>query len=140
MPAVVLKDLNLRDCLSLLPAMPVGRLIYIEQGQPQIRTANFVVIDGNVILRGSHGSWADKINGAAVAFEADQIDPDTHIGWNVIVHGHATVITDPAELASLSYVGRTAWVDSANDRFLKVDTHEIVGQRVQLISVLTEAN
>ncbi|GAA3148546.1 hypothetical protein GCM10017687_77250 [Streptomyces echinatus] len=36
-----------------------------------------------------------------VAYEADAIDPETHLGWSVVVTGYARLVTDPAELARL---------------------------------------
>jgi hypothetical protein len=34
-----------------------------------------------------------------VAYEADSIDPDTHLGWSVVVTGYAGLVTDPRRLA-----------------------------------------
>jgi hypothetical protein len=36
--------------------------------------------------------------GVVVAYEADVIDPDTHVGWSVVATGYAGLVTDQAEL------------------------------------------
>ncbi|MBJ6999080.1 pyridoxamine 5'-phosphate oxidase family protein [Streptomyces sp. CRPSP2-6A1] len=37
--------------------------------------------------------------GVVVAYEADAIDPETHLGWSVVVTRYARLVTDRAELA-----------------------------------------
>ena len=34
-----------------------------------------------------------------VAYEADTIDPATHLGWSVVATGYARLVTDPEEPA-----------------------------------------
>ncbi|WP_181800149.1 glycine radical domain-containing protein [Streptomyces ipomoeae] len=43
---------------------------------------------------------ARAVNGAVVAFEADEVDTSARAGWSVVVTGRATVVTDPAERAA----------------------------------------
>ncbi len=37
--------------------------------------------------------------GVVVAYEADVIDPETHLAWSVVVTGYARPVTDPEELS-----------------------------------------
>ncbi|GAA3113937.1 hypothetical protein JOF29_003666 [Kribbella aluminosa] len=84
------------DCLRLLGSVPLGRLVYTSGGLPAVRLVNFVLDDDTVVLSTASG---DKLRAAergdVVAFEADDVDLERHVGWTVTAIGHLSVV--PAE-------------------------------------------
>lgn len=67
--------------------------------------------DGGVLLCTSAASELVRaIDGAVVAFEADEVHAVAHWGWSVVVTGSASVVTDPAEHERLSRTGPPSWV------------------------------
>ncbi|MFF7969885.1 pyridoxamine 5'-phosphate oxidase family protein [Streptomyces sp. NPDC007905] len=100
-------DLDRAEALRLLAGVPLGRLVFTRQALPTIRPVNHVLDGGDIVIRTHEGaaltSQAQQVDGTGVvvAYEADSIDPDTHLGWSVVVTGYARLVTDPDELARI---------------------------------------
>ncbi|MEU6379902.1 pyridoxamine 5'-phosphate oxidase family protein [Streptomyces sp. NPDC046909] len=132
------RELDRLECLRRLAKAPVGRIVHTRQALPAVLPVNFCLDgDGAVLLRTSAGSeLARAVDGAVVAFEADEVDAVTHSGWSVVVIGRATVVTDPAEHARLCRVGPRSWAPSPEEVFVRVGPdlvtgRELVGGRTQ---------
>lgn len=97
----VLTHLSEAESLRRLGSVSLGRIVFTSKALPAIRPVNHIVHNGDVIIR-SHGG-AEIVtyarDGGVVAYEADVIDPDDHLGWSVIVTGRAVLVTDPDEVA-----------------------------------------
>lgn len=91
--------------MRFLGSVSLGRVVFTRHALPTVRPVNHTVVDGDIVIR-THGD-ADLTRytrqtggeGAVVAYEADDLDPDTHLGWSVVVTGYARLVTDPRELA-----------------------------------------
>ncbi|MFJ7900152.1 pyridoxamine 5'-phosphate oxidase family protein [Streptomyces sp. NPDC096198] len=97
-------DLDHAEALRLLGSVSLGRIVFTRQALPTVRPVNHVLDNGDVVIRThegaaltSHAQPADS-TGVVVAYEADAIDPDTHLGWSVVVTGYAHLVTEPLEL------------------------------------------
>ncbi|MET8722161.1 MULTISPECIES: pyridoxamine 5'-phosphate oxidase family protein [Streptomyces] len=97
-------NLDHAEALRLLGSVSLGRIIFTRQALPTVRPVSHVMDDGDIVIRTpegaaltSHAQQADS-TGVVVAYEADAIDPDTHLGWSVVVTGYAQLVTDPVEL------------------------------------------
>ncbi|WP_225101710.1 pyridoxamine 5'-phosphate oxidase family protein [Streptomyces sp. CoH27] len=100
-------DLDRTEALRLLGSVPLGRIVFTRQALPAVRPVNHVLDDGDIVIRTHEGAAltsqaceADS-TGVVVAYAADAIDPDTRLGWTVVVTGYACLVTDPAELARI---------------------------------------
>ncbi|MFE0349627.1 pyridoxamine 5'-phosphate oxidase family protein [Streptomyces griseoluteus] len=97
-------DLGHAEALRLLGSVSLGRIVFTRQALPTVRPVDHVLDDGDIVIRTPEGaaltSHAQEVEstGVVVAYEADAIDPDTHLGWSVVVTGYARLVTDPAEL------------------------------------------
>jgi nitroimidazol reductase NimA-like FMN-containing flavoprotein (pyridoxamine 5'-phosphate oxidase superfamily) len=95
-----LEPLSRGESLQLLSSVAVGRLVFTHLALPAIRPVNHVVDGDQVIIRAYVGSAIDTAvgnnTGMVVAYEADLIDPDTHLGWSVIIVGRACRVSDGA--------------------------------------------
>ncbi len=90
------------ECLQLLDThLPkVGRLGIVSDGRPDVLPVNYAVVGGEVVFRTGLGEkLAVAVDGAPVAFEVDAIDQSWQEGWSVVVHGHAQLLHDDAEIA-----------------------------------------
>ena len=98
-----LEALPRAESLRLLGTVSLGRLVFTHLALPAIRPVNHAVAGEQIVLRAYLGTAISTAVrdgfGTVVAYEADLIDPDTHLGWSVIVVGRATRLTDPAEAA-----------------------------------------
>jgi nitroimidazol reductase NimA-like FMN-containing flavoprotein (pyridoxamine 5'-phosphate oxidase superfamily) len=102
------------ECKRLLATATVGRLGLTVRGLPWVVPVRFV-FDGSRILVdvGTNPAIAAGARDAVVAFETDDVDPDTHERWSVMatgiareVHwswseGHATTNHDGGTLLAL---------------------------------------
>ncbi|NBE54542.1 pyridoxamine 5'-phosphate oxidase family protein [Streptomyces boluensis] len=98
--------LDRAEALRLLSGVSVGRIAFTEHALPAIRPVNHILDHGDIVIRTHEGAAltaqahrADTGTGVVVAYEADAIDPRTHLGWSVVVTGYAQVVTDPADLS-----------------------------------------
>ncbi|MFE9609752.1 pyridoxamine 5'-phosphate oxidase family protein [Streptomyces sp. NPDC006012] len=98
-------DLDRAEALRLLGSVSLGRVVFTRHALPTVRPVNHVLDGCDIVIRTHKGaeltSYARRADGAGVvvAYEADAIDPDTHLGWSVVVTGYARLVTDPDELA-----------------------------------------
>ncbi|MFI2200483.1 pyridoxamine 5'-phosphate oxidase family protein [Streptomyces sp. NPDC020192] len=100
-------ELDRTEALRLLGSVPLGRIVFTRQALPVVRPVHHILDDGDIVIRThegaaltSHSRPADD-TGVVVAYEADVIDPVTHLGWSVVVTGYASLVTDPHELARI---------------------------------------
>jgi Pyridoxamine 5'-phosphate oxidase len=114
-----LEALPRAESLRLLSTVSLGRLVFTHLALPAIRPVNHAVAGDQVIIRAYLGTAISTAvrdrSGTVVAYEADLIDPDTHLGWSVIVVGRATRLTDPAEAAQYRQLLQPWVVDGADD-------------------------
>ncbi|MDR3079330.1 MAG: pyridoxamine 5'-phosphate oxidase family protein, partial [Streptomyces sp.] len=113
------------EALRLVGEVSLGRLVFTRHALPTIRPVNHVLHDGEIVIRTHEGaaltSRAQEADdrGVVVAYEADSIDPDTHLGWSVVVTGYARPVTDPTELSYLRSVLKP-WVNGAMDHTFRI--------------------
>src|SRR6266568_1769967 len=111
-----LEILDREDCLELLAAVPLGRVVFTDRALPAIQPVNFVLDGEDVIIGTAAGSkLAAATRGAVVAFEADDFDQAVHMGWSVTVLGHARQVDDPDEAARLSALPLHPWTPGPRD-------------------------
>ncbi|MCP9972896.1 pyridoxamine 5'-phosphate oxidase family protein [Streptomyces somaliensis] len=93
------------EALRLLGTVSLGRIVFTQRALPAVRSVNHLMDGEDVIVRLHDGATLASLvapadtAGVVVAYEADAIDPETHIGWSVVVTGYAHRVTDEGELA-----------------------------------------
>jgi len=127
-----LEVLNLAQCLALLHTRPLGRLAYVDAGQPAIVPVNFLVDGSAVVLRSFSGGKLDAaVIGAAVAFEVDDHDPSENGGWSVLVRGRADLVDDPSDVRRFeTQLDSWAIEDPSQGTWIRIIADEISGRRV----------
>ncbi|MEV5986636.1 pyridoxamine 5'-phosphate oxidase family protein [Streptomyces sp. NPDC052051] len=123
------------EALRLLGEVSLGRLVFTRHALPTIRPVNHVLHDGELVIRTHEGaaltSRARETDGrgVVVAYEADSIDPVTHLGWSVVVTGYALPVTDPDELSYFRSV-LSPWVDGTMDHTFRIRPDLVTGVRL----------
>lgn len=98
-------ELDPAEALRLMGSVSLGRIVFTRQALPTVRPVNHVMDGGDIVIRThegaalTHQAQRDDGTGVVVAYEADAIDPETHLGWSVVVTGYAHLVTDPREVA-----------------------------------------
>ena len=126
-----LKQLTRDECLQLMTSAPVGRIIYTRQALPAVELVNFAIYNGDIIIRTDHsGKLAAATRGAVVAFEADSLDNERHVGWSVTVVGQSQEVTDPNEIGRLKQIGLRSWVPGDQEHFIRISPGILNGRRL----------
>jgi hypothetical protein len=106
--------------------VPFGRVIFIYRTMPAVRPVNHVVDDGAVIFRTHLGAAVLDAIGMVVTYQADVIDPTSHLGWSVILHGYAHAVADPDTVNRYERLLHP-WVRGEMDHVIRVDPEIVTG-------------
>lgn len=124
-------ELTRAECLSLLPTVPFGRLVFTEGALPAVVPVNFVLDPSGIVLRTAAGSAvARAADGAIVAVQADDVDTARRTGWSVTVVGQARTARDDVEIARLAALPLRPWVAGQRNTFVVVEIGIVTGRRI----------
>ncbi|WP_434599965.1 pyridoxamine 5'-phosphate oxidase family protein [Streptomyces sp. A5-4] len=133
-----IQPLGREEALRLLGSVALGRLVFTQQALPAIRPVNHVLDGEDIIVRLSDGaavaSLASPTDGpqTVVAYEADVIDPDQHLGWSVVATGYAQLVEDPADIARYERLVRP-WVARSMTAVLRIRPELVTGFRLTCV-------
>ncbi|MEV0173506.1 pyridoxamine 5'-phosphate oxidase family protein [Streptomyces sp. NPDC050803] len=128
-------ELDSAEALRLLGSVSFGRIVFTQHALPTIRPVNHVLDGGDIVIRTHEGAALTSRTrqagapGVVVAYEADVIDPLTHLGWSVVVTGYAHLITDADELARYTSVLHP-WVERTMDYAIRIRPDLVTGVRL----------
>lgn len=128
-------ELKRAEALALLGGVSLGRIVFTQNALPTIRPVNHVIDRGQIVVRTHVGAALTLQTGRAgtggvvVAYEADDIDPQTHLGWSVIVTGYARLVRDPQDLERYQSM-LEAWVDRTMDNVVRINPSMVNGFRL----------
>lgn len=123
-----LARLDVDECLSRLGRHFLGRLAFLDGSTLRILPMNYLLHEGSVVLRVGLGTTLDAVVDATVAFEVDEIRPEDHSGWSVVVHGRAEEVWQPDELEALRRLPLRPWAPGDRDHFLRIASTAITGR------------
>jgi uncharacterized protein len=125
------EELGHEECLTLLAAKSVGRIAFCSSSGPVVLPVNYVVQGEAVVFRtAAHNSLAANLNGAAAAFEVDDIDEYLESGWSVLIKGYASFVEDIDDTARDPRMHLEPWADGVRALYVRVTPHTITGRRV----------
>ncbi|WNO70283.1 pyridoxamine 5'-phosphate oxidase family protein [Streptomyces sp. AM8-1-1] len=127
-----MRPLDRSDALRLLGSISLGRLVFTQHALPAVRPVNHILDGEDIVIRLSDGAALASLTAPAdgpetvVAYEADVIDPDHHLGWSVVVTGYARLVDDPAELERYKRLLRP-WVTCSMAAALRIRPELVTG-------------
>jgi hypothetical protein len=125
-------ELSKQECLALLAAVPVGRVIYTDRALPAAQPVNYLLDGEEIIFRTANGSkLAAATRHAVVGFQVDEIDPRTRTGWSVLGVGEAIEVVHPGRLAELDGLLPDTWVDDHDAHTISISLQIISGRRLE---------
>jgi hypothetical protein len=121
----------------LVGSVPFGRIVFTEHALPAIRPVNHVFNGMDIIICTHEGASLTSAAsapaprlGVVVAYEVDQLDPQSRTGWSVVVTGHAEVVADPVEAARYRTLVRP-WVGGSMDMVVRITPDLVNGYRLE---------
>lgn len=117
------------ECWALLAGVPVGRVAFVEAGEPMVLPVNHAVVGHRVVFRTRPGTLLhEALMREPVAFQVDDFDRARRSGWSVLVRGVADLAENPEELWSTEL---DAWADGVErDDWVEIRAEEISGRRI----------
>ncbi|MEV0681954.1 pyridoxamine 5'-phosphate oxidase family protein [Actinosynnema sp. NPDC050436] len=128
--SVGLQVLSREECLRLLRATAVGRLVYTDQALPVVHPVVYVVDGESVVLRVPEGSSTLVARDTIVAFQIDEVAADLSRGWSVMAVGHVTEVDDETALVRLRALPLASRGVGRQDRYLVVALELLSGRRI----------
>jgi len=137
----VTESLSGSESLRLLGAGRVGRLAYTGREGLTVLPVVYKMHEGSIVFHTLEGTSTeeDLRTGIAhadyqIAFEIDQIDPDTRGGWAVLVVGSAHHVDTEAERASIisARADPWPWPEAGTVHLMLVHPRRISGRRSYL--------
>ncbi|HZX04647.1 pyridoxamine 5'-phosphate oxidase family protein [Kribbella sp.] len=126
-----LQILSPADCLRLLGSVPLGRLVYTYAGLPAIRLVNFVVDDDTIVFNTGQGDkFRAAERGDVVAFEADDVEAERHVGWTVTAIGHLSVVTADERADLRQRLPLHSWMPMDDPQFVRLGIESVQGRRL----------
>jgi nitroimidazol reductase NimA-like FMN-containing flavoprotein (pyridoxamine 5'-phosphate oxidase superfamily) len=119
------------ECLARLAGARVGRVAFVNQGDPVILPVNHGMDGDCVVFRTATGTKLLAADSEQpVAFEVDGFDADRRAGWSVLVRGVATTVEDQDEIKRLSLLGVWPWADLVErTHWVRIRTYSMTGRQ-----------
>ncbi len=127
-----LEVLGSSECTRLLHDHQVGRVAFLEAGEPWVLPVVYRLDGNRIVFRSAVGAKLDLAERAdPIAFEIDGWDEEDRVGWSVLVRGIPHDITDADEIARLDALGVEQWVAGPYPmRWIVIIPDEITGRRI----------
>jgi len=127
-----LEPIDADECVALLEEAPWVRIGFIADGLPSVLPVNHLLHDGEIFFRTAPGSKLGTAAAAGpVAVQADGGDERLRIGWSVVVHGTAEIVTDPQlEEALLAHPFEPWALPDDKGFWVRVEVASITGRRI----------
>jgi len=125
------------ECLRLVALAAkenrIGRLAINDGQTPLVVPLNFVIHDGQVMVRIGPGSLSETVPGSLVSFEVDRVDPECDEAWSVLIRGLASTFDLGASRLKMGLVPKPL-VPNPGDILLLIRPDVITGRRFRPVT------
>ncbi len=125
-----LEVLDHAECLRLLAMATLGRVAVSANALPMVLPVTFRLVDDQIVFRTRRDTRLGVgTNNSVVAFEVDDLHPEDHTGWSVLVTGIASELCDPDIVDTLDALPE--WSRGDDTRVVSITVSMISGRRTQ---------
>ena len=129
-----LEEISESECLRLLRRHSLGRIAVVVDEKPQIFPVNYALQDRIIVFRTAPGTKLSYAPSSNVSFEIDEYNPESGVGWSVMVQGVArdatTALDDPSWKASGAMPHPVA--PGVRTHRVAIDSQTITGRRFRI--------
>jgi nitroimidazol reductase NimA-like FMN-containing flavoprotein (pyridoxamine 5'-phosphate oxidase superfamily) len=127
-----IRELTPAECADRLRRSQVGRIAVSTEDGPVIIPVNYTMDGECVVFRTSPYAQLAAHSGDRVAFEIDEVEPDMHRGWSVLVVGTAQLIEDIDDVIESGLAqALKSWAPGVRNLFIKITPHRVTGRDVR---------
>ena len=125
--------LTARQCEDLLATHRAGRVAWNAADGPLVLPVTYRMYTGEVFFRTSpYGVLSQLAEPTNVAFEIDEVDQESGIGWSVVVGGRSQAVRHAYDLTKLWVMdGLVPWATGTRNLFVGITPHSITGRAVK---------
>jgi hypothetical protein len=120
------------EAMRLLASVDFGRVVFTLNALPAVRPVNHLVDGDRIIIRTRLSAPISRVVHSkvaqVVAYEADQFNSQSRIGWSVVVTGRAQIVTDTNEVDRYEQLLHP-WVNQA-DTVLAIEADVVSAFRI----------
>ncbi|HMJ39646.1 MAG TPA: pyridoxamine 5'-phosphate oxidase family protein [Verrucomicrobiae bacterium] len=129
-----LEVLSESQCRELLASRDLGRIAFSIGGQPEILPINYAADGSVVVFRTAPDTIMLRALNTRVAFEVDGWDPQTRVGWSVVLKGIAEEVSSGIDPFSAALRERPVFplAPGSRERWIAIYPAEISGRRFRL--------
>ncbi|WP_326700416.1 pyridoxamine 5'-phosphate oxidase family protein [Streptomyces sp. NBC_01754] len=134
-PARRTVKLTAPQAMALLGGAPLGRIVFTRRALPAVRPVNHLLDGGQIVIRTHrdsdlfHQARQHGGLGVVVAYQADDIDPLTHLGWSVVATGFCHPVTEREALLRYERLIRP-WPDRPMEAAVRISPDLVTGVRL----------
>jgi uncharacterized protein len=131
----VLEVLSEAQCRELLASRGIGRIAFSIDGESEIFPVNYAADGAVVVFRTAVEAQLQGAVMRRVAFEVDDWDPVTQVGWSVVVKGVAQEVTGALDqfAAALRNLPVYPLAPGEREQWIAVYPSEISGRRFRRV-------
>jgi uncharacterized protein len=121
------------ECWRRLADCAVGRIAFVDAGEPLVFPVTHAVHDHSIVFRSQRGSKLEAaLMAHTVAFEADEWSRVERRGWSVLARGTATTVYEDDQIEALDSLAVQPWVDAVADgTWVRIRVDEISGRQIR---------
>lgn len=134
-PETQLAELTSAECWRLVRSKSIGRFAANRADHgPLVVPVNYAVDgDDTILFRSGAGTKLDAVRHGLIAFQVDEIDEMHHIGWSVLIEGHARWLPDEQEHAAVE-----TWAPGDHPFLIRLRPTSVTGRRIRLLQADTD--
>lgn len=129
-----LQEISETECLRLLRRHSLGRIALVVDEKPQIFPVNYALQDRIIVFRTAPGTKLSYAPSSNVAFEIDEYNSESGVGWSVVVQGVAQDAT--TALDDISWTARGAnphpVAPGVRTHRIAIDSQKITGRQFRI--------
>lgn len=124
-------ELDEHECFRRLGSTQFGRIALSSGALPVIFPIHYALLDRDPVFRTDPGTKAMAAGaGQVICLEIDDIDPETHTGWSVLVTGRADLLYEPRDVAAASRLPLRPWT-GRGDAFVRITASLVSGRQIE---------
>jgi nitroimidazol reductase NimA-like FMN-containing flavoprotein (pyridoxamine 5'-phosphate oxidase superfamily) len=130
-----LVELTDDECRQLVRSKAIGRFAANRVDRaPLVVPVNYVVDDDeSIVFRTGAGTKLDAIRHGIVALQVDEIDEMHHVGWSVVIEGHARWLPEEQQQAAVE-----PWAPGDHPYAVRLRPTCVTGRRIRLLQPDTD--
>jgi nitroimidazol reductase NimA-like FMN-containing flavoprotein (pyridoxamine 5'-phosphate oxidase superfamily) len=125
------EQLSPAACSDLLKQVTVGHIVFVDEKGPVALPVNYGLATEQIVFRVESKNSLRALLDKPVAFEVDQIDPDSGSGWSVLVRGSAKEVPIEEVPALVSLMKETSprpWAEGVHNVWVVIEPGEVTGR------------